>query len=605
MTLAKYWRAWSHFLPPLDVLTQCVLIVTPVLLIEALAVLALTIVLHALIGRGAADPTAPVKCADVLTLLVLAFGASRVLALWQWFDWLHPALLAAIAIVPVIWARMCSPAPWPALDQYNRSSEFVIPAFFGAAAVLLPWRLTWRPFDPLPADPPAAQASQPKPDIVLITFDAMSAEDVSVLHYPRPTTPNMERLARTSHVFSHFYSSCDFTTPAVTSLMTGKDLVAHRVYQLTGMVPGGLRKQNLAQVLKDAGYQTAAVVTNNYAHPLHLGIDASFDYLPEPPANPWLRPPSWPLQVGHSLLFDSDATPTSWVVPFLGAAGKYFPSFNHQPSVDPAAVFAQSQRLIEAAGRPLFIWIHLFPPHFPYMSKPPFRGLFLAGTRFTTQADFEAARHIGHYQRDMQPVLDQLRARYDESIAECDAALGSFLRWLDASGRRARTLLVVSADHGESFRGWWGHESPFLLYPEVHVPLLISTPGQKNEVWHNEDAGLPDAAPTILHLAGITPPPWMTGHNLLPPSPADSQPAFAAYLPRSYIFGPPRVGAIAALSGDYELVWYIPTQARQLFDVRTNPEGFHDVIKLHPEVAAALTGAIRRRFGAEVPALNR
>jgi arylsulfatase A-like enzyme len=604
MVLAKYWRAWSHFLRPLDVLTQCLLIATPILLIEAAVVALLALALRSLIRRGTLEETATAKCADILTLTVLGYGASRVLSVWQCFDWLRPSVLAAIAMVPVIWMRLRNENEWPSIDQYNRSSEFVLPLFFGAAVILLPWRLGWRRFDPIPADPPAAQAAYSKPDIILITFDAMSANDMSLLGYQRRTTPNFERLAKTSHLFTHFYSSSDFTTPAVTSLMTGKDLFAHRVYQLTGMVPAAIRDQNLAQVLKAAGYRTAAVVTNNYANPLHLGIDGSFDYLPEPPANRWLRPPTWPLQIRHSLLFDSDAMPTLWVVPFLGAAGKYFPSFNDHPNVAPGAVFALSERLIDAAGGPLFLWIHLFPPHFPYMTRARFRGLFLAGHRFTTQADFQAARHLGHYERKTQPVFDQLRARYDESIANCDAALGSFLNWLDARGRRAHTLLVVSADHGESFHQWWGHESPFLLYPEVHIPLLISTPGQKTEVRHDEDAGLADVAPTILALAGIAPPRWMSGHALLPSSMETRQPAFAAYLARSYTFGPPRLGTIAAFSGDYELVWFFPAGAKELFDVRNDPDGTVNVFNDNPTVAASLTRAIRLRYGGEVPALS-
>ncbi|MGO9057635.1 MAG: sulfatase-like hydrolase/transferase [Candidatus Binataceae bacterium] len=269
-------------------------------------------------------------------------------------------------------------------------------------------------------------------------------------------------------------------------------------------------------------------------------------------------------------------------------------------------VFAVSERLIDATTGPLFIWIHLFTPHFPYVTRPQFRGRFLSGDRYTTQADFDGVRLVGHYQETMQSVFDQLHARYDESIADCDAALGSFLNWLDARGRRAHTLLVVSADHGEAFHQWWGHASPFLLYPEVHIPLLISLPGQKTGAWHNEDAGLTDLAPTVLALLGIAPPGWMNGRALLASSSADTshQPAFAAYLAQSSIFGHPQTGTVAAFSGDYQLVWYFPQGTRMLFDIRRDPEGILDVIGDHPDIAASLTHAIELRFGAEVPALR-
>jgi arylsulfatase A-like enzyme len=257
-------------------------------------------------------------------------------------------------------------------------------------------------------------------------------------------------------------------------------------------------------------------------------------------------------------------------------------------------------------GGPLFIWIHLFAPHFPYVTRPPFGGRFLKGDEYTTQADMDIAEsRFGDYREEMQPEYNKLRARYDESVAEADAALGAFLRWLDLSGRRAHTLLVVGADHGETFRHYWWHGSPFLLYPEAHIPLLISLPGQKTGVWHDEDAGLADVAPTILAVLGIAVPTWMTGHALLGPSATkDPQPAFAAYLLESYIFGAPQVGTIAAFSGDYELVWYFPLGIRGLFDIHRDPEGTVNVLSDHQNIAASLTRSIRLKWGAQVPALR-
>src|SRR5579871_542102 len=362
--LAGHWNAWRHFLGLADTATQCVLAAAPVLLTEAAAALALALVLCSLIVRGRLGNTAIETCADVLTMLVIGYSASRIFAACRWLDRTHPGLLAAAAVAMLIALRVRNGSPRLHLQQYNASSAFILPAYAVLAAVLMPGRVEWRRFDAIPADPPAAAAAQQRPDVVLITFDALSAQDMSLLHYHLPTTPNFQRLARSSHVFTHFYSSCDFTTPAVVTLITGKDLLSHRVYQLTGIVPRAIRAQNVAQVLKDAGYRTMAVVTNNYAHPLHLGIDGSFDYLPEPPANAWLRPAGWPLQLGHTLLFDSDASPTSWIAPLLRVSGRFFPSFNQNPSVDPARVFDLSERLMASLNGPEFIWIHLFAPHF-------------------------------------------------------------------------------------------------------------------------------------------------------------------------------------------------------------------------------------------------
>ncbi len=213
-----------------------------------------------------------------------------------------------------------------------------------------------------------------------------------------------EKLAQTSHVFSHFYSSSDFTTPAVASLITGKDLFSHRVYQLTGMLPAPLRDQNLAHLLAANGYRTAAVVTNSFAHPLHLGIDRSFDYLPEPPTNPWLRPLNWPLQIGHSLLFDTDASSTAWVVPFLRVTGNVFSQLRSESQYGSRRSHCgQRYKLDRFVEEPLFIWIHLFTPHFPYVTRPQFRGRFLPGDRYTTQTGFDERASSLHCGQTLNP----------------------------------------------------------------------------------------------------------------------------------------------------------------------------------------------------------
>ena len=98
---------------------------------------------------------------------------------------------------------------------------------------------------------------------------------------------------------------------------------------------------------------------------------------------------------------------------------------------------------------------------------------------------------------------------------------------------------------------------------------------------------------------------WMTGRRLLGPpvTGKEQQPAFAAYLEQSYIFGAPQVGTIAAFSGDYQLVWYFPVGIRGLFDIRRDPEGTVNVLSNNQNIAALLTRSIRLKCGAQVPAL--
>ena len=76
--------------------------------------------------------------------------------------------------------------------------------------------------------------------------------------------------------------------------------------------------------------------------------------------------------------------------------------------------------------------------------------------------------------------MAELRARYDENIAYADHVVGDFLEWLDQTGRLDRSIVIVSADHGESFEhGWLLHTGPYLYNGLIRIPLLIHLPGQK------------------------------------------------------------------------------------------------------------------------------
>lgn len=98
--------------------------------------------------------------------------------------------------------------------------------------------------------------------------------------------------------------------------------------------------------------------------------------------------------------------------------------------------------------KPFFHWIHLNAPHAPYEAHPefPFGG------------------------RDID--------RYDSEIAHDDARIGTLLEALEREGIADKTIVIVSADHGEEFRDHGGQFHTFRLYRElIHVPLIVHIPG--------------------------------------------------------------------------------------------------------------------------------
>jgi arylsulfatase A-like enzyme len=600
----------SYVLSMRGAVANLALEVSAVLALEACLATLLTATLSAMGALGRWDESADRRCAGVLTFISAVLFA---LALLYPLEGLVDTVLSAGAQAAIILgsialaARLGWSDGWARLDRLNRSAQAVLALCPLLFLPLAAGDFGWRGFDSIAGAPRADPGAQNQPDaarrpnIVLLSFDALAAEDMSLYGYRLPTTPQFKRLARRSYNFVNFVSSSDFTTPAVASMLTGRYPLSDRVFQLYGHLPHRLRDENLARVLQRHGYTTAAIVTNPAAHPLTLRIADSFSLLPRPPTPWWVFPGTPLMQLENNLLFDAmNAFATSAVLKnFCWLSARC----NRGSWVDPRAVLGAAQELIRGLPQPYFVWVHLYPPHSPYLSAVPFRGRYLPGDAFTTYTQYLWESPGAYYSPADQHRVDLLRLRYDERIAECDSALGEFLEWLASDDRGANTILAVTSDHGESFAGgWWSHQSPDLRYAETHIPLLISLPHQDRGYVETANADLADLAPTLLALAGIAPPPWMEGHALISHGAAipSNVPSFSMYLAESDSFGAATRGAIAANSGPWHLVWYFPADAAVAFDIASDPEERHPLLASNPRypagVAAALIGEIHRRF---------
>jgi arylsulfatase A-like enzyme len=594
-------RPLSFYLSLRDAAGEVALEILAALVLEAACAVVFALVFSALRALRLSNDRAEIDCAGMLTLgvailCVLTMLESLKTTAGPFAGILVPAglfLAAATAFTLAGWQRV-----FATVNRLNQSAQIVLLVCPLLLIPVLGAGIGWRGFDPPAAPGAAGSTAAAKPNVVLITFDALSAQDMSLYGYRLPTSPQFERLARRSYNFVNFFSAADFTTPAVASILTGQYSLSNRVFQLNGHIPARHRHDNLAWILKNHGYTTAAIVTNPAAHPLTLRLDDSFTSLPWPPMSPWFFPGTFLMQLRHSLLFN--AVNHLMLDEILGNFGCFFGRFSHQRWVEPENVFASAETFIRGAHTPYMLWIHVYPPHAPYLGAAGFQGRFLPGTKFTTQAQYFWQTPMAQYPPAMQHEVDLLRLRYDENVADCDNALGQFLNWMSASHRDANTVLIVTSDHGENFSGgWWTHMSPDLRYAETHVPLLISLPGQSRGYTENEDGDLTDIAPTLLQILGIPAPSFMDGHALLGGAQADAgrEPAFSLYLAESSPFNRPEVGAIAANLAPYHLVWYFPSGRIEFFDIAKDPEEAH-YASGRAAMAMPLFADIQKRFAA-------
>lgn len=148
---------------------------------------------------------------------------------------------------------------------------------------------------------------------------------------------------------------------------------------------------------------------------------------------------------------------------------------------------AAARRWLEAAdGQPWFAWVHVYEPHFPYQPREPF-----------------ASRYPG------DPYLGE--------VAAADAALAPLLDPIVAAGADARTLVVITSDHGESL-GDHGEASHgiFAYEATLRVPLMIYQPALFGPAVVEAPAQHVDVLPTLLDALAMPIPSGLAGRSLLP-----------------------------------------------------------------------------------------
>ncbi|MGH8261690.1 MAG: sulfatase-like hydrolase/transferase, partial [Steroidobacteraceae bacterium] len=437
---------------------------------------------------------------------------------------------------------------------------------------------------------PAGAPSAARPNILLLTIDALSAQHMSLYGAARPTTPNLVAFAQHATTFDRAYANGNFTTPGIASILTGTRPWTHRALQLPVWPRDATRWDSLPALLSRSGYRLGYVSTNTHAGASAQGFGAYFQFARTDRTRDW------------SLCTDG----LSAHLRFVCAATELPPVTELERIVDrlrgPQGNLEHDPRLatgpalawLETVDRtkPLFLWVHLFPPHSPYAAPPPWLGRFDSSGRARDAAQTQPS---WAWLESRLPPAEQhtLEARYDESVAYVDHYAGLFLRRaVDLMG--PNTVVVVTADHGESFQhGYGAHTGPGLYDEIIHIPLVIQLPGQTVARRSEVLAEQVDIAPTLAELAGISPPATWEGRSLLgacsAPSSTAAAPSSASATADSAVFSMsfeqnPRfaaltTGSVAVIQGRWKLVHYMgalhypdmPALHDELYDLVADP----------------------------------
>lgn len=471
-----------------------------------------------------------------------------------------------------------------------------------AGLVLAEYALSKR----LPTVKAALPLQRPKNNILLISFDALSAEEMSLYGSVRPTTPFIDAFASRSTVFSRFYSTSTFTTPSVATMLTGLYPSESKIYQLQGRLSAEDAKNSLPYLLRSGGYATGAFASNPFAYFLATGLQGGFDVFPEPVFRPGSFERLWnatrPLHqysgVG-SRAVEYFSLEDRWHLP--GDVSNA-PSFRTRPDI----TFAQAKQVLSQLPDGFFLWVHLITPHDPYIPDAADQGRFIPATESRAFVE-EPIHKWPHYDPALQAQVDKRRLAYDEFLLTADRAFDAFINDVERSGRLQNTTVLVTADHGESFEGGvYQHRSPYLTRPVIHIPLIVRVPGQKDGRRVDVTADQSALAPTILDLAGLPKPGSMRGQSLRRWLESSGQSmekgvAFCQYFERNSVYKPLQEGSIAVIEGDYQYLHLLSMNKSELRPLNEAQNWNLDRSAEYPEKAEVLRQRIRDRFPGMIP----
>lgn len=325
----------------------------------------------------------------------------------------------------------------------------------------------------------APAADSARPNVLFVTIDTLRADRVGAYGHASAATPTLDGLAARGVRFPTAIAHVPLTGPSHASLLTGLTPLGHGVRDNGGYVlPAEVK--TAAGEFRQAGYRTAAFVSGfplDRRFGFNRGFDNYDDHLPR--GSDTRRTP-------YVERF-ADATTDAALRWLGGPAGSSGP--------EPA---------------PFFLWVHYYDPHAPY--EPP--GELAARFR---------------------------AAPYDGEIAFVDAQLARLLRALEDKGTLARTLVLVTADHGEGLgEHGEGTHGLFVYDSTLKVPWIMAGPGVAAGRTPATVARGIDVLPTLLDHAGLPVPDGLDGRSLRPAAegkPMVDAPAYAESVYAEHEFG--------------------------------------------------------------------
>lgn len=377
--------------------------------------------------------------------------------------------------------------------------------------------LVMRPFHLLAVAALAVSAAAPlavadRPNVLLICADDLAAYAVGAYGNGTIRTPAIDRLAAGGTLFRQAYCNSPVCTASRQSFLTGRYPHTIGVTQLATPLPES--ETTLAEMLRDAGYATAALGKMHFNSDLTHGFDVRLD---APDHRRWLA------RRGATPLPADTAVQPPWK-PFRDPARVWLNAaclpFGAVDADMPSTWFAEqgAGTIEQPFGQPFFLVVSFTEPHSPFHFPLEYAGRHAAEEFSAPAVPAADDRHIPAIFRDLTDAEKRgIAAAYATSVEFLDRNVGLVLDALYRSAQADNTLVVLLGDHGYLL-GQHGRFEKHCMYEEaIRAPLIVRLPGT-TAVGAESSALVEfvDILPTVLELCGVACPQGVQGRSLAP-----------------------------------------------------------------------------------------
>lgn len=358
----------------------------------------------------------------------------------------------------------------------------------------------------------ARGAESRHPNVLWICGDDHAPHVMGAYGNRQVRTPNLDKLAAQGMRFDRAYCNSPVCTASRQSFLTGRYPRTIGVTQLKTALPE--REVTLAEILKAAGYDTAAIGKMHFNSSLKHGFDRRIDLpqhrqwlqakgcSPLPPALA-VQPPWKPFKDPARVWLNSACLPFGAVDADM--AGTYF--------ARQAAQYIQEQR-----PKPFFLMVSFYEPHSPFHFPVEYQGRHKPEEFKAPKAGPEDDWQIPEiFRRLTEREKQGIIAAYYTSAEFLDQNVGQVLEALARSGQADNTLVIYTGDNGYML----GHHGRFEKHcgyePSVRVPLLLRYPARLKPAQSTPAlVEFIDIFPTVLDFIGLTVPANVQGRSLVP-----------------------------------------------------------------------------------------